>query len=104
MTTVNGDGGGATLRDAAERAGVSVSTASRALNGKRRVNRELVARVRSAADAVGYQPNLATRSLRTARTMHWASPSAASTLRPPYRHSLRSTLRSRSSAWRQRGR
>ncbi|MEX1022436.1 MAG: LacI family DNA-binding transcriptional regulator [Dehalococcoidia bacterium] len=60
---------GATLRDVAERAGVSVSTASRALHGQRRVRGELVARVRAAAVEVGYQPNLAARFLRTSRTM-----------------------------------
>lgn len=70
MATLTDSGtGGATLRDVAEAAGVSVSTASRALNGQRRVGRELVERVRAAADAVGYQPNLAARSLRTSRTM-----------------------------------
>ncbi len=70
MTTIAGDSqGGATLRDVAEHAGVSVSTASRALNGQRRVRRDLVERVRAAAVEVGYQPNLAARSLRTSRTM-----------------------------------
>ncbi|MCK9485683.1 MAG: LacI family transcriptional regulator [Dehalococcoidia bacterium] len=70
MTTfVDGATGGATLREVAEAAGVSVSTASRALNGQRRVRRDLVERVRAAAMQVGYQPNLAARSLRTSRTM-----------------------------------
>ncbi|MQA00520.1 MAG: LacI family DNA-binding transcriptional regulator [Dehalococcoidia bacterium] len=65
----DGNGGRATLRDVAARAGVSVITASRALSGKRRVRRDLVERVRSAAAVVGYQPNHAARSLRTSRTM-----------------------------------
>ncbi len=58
-----------TLRDVAEQAGVSISTASRALTGTRRVHPELIERVESAASDLGYRPNQAARSLRMARTM-----------------------------------
>ena len=58
-----------TLRDVAERAGVSISTASRALTGTRRVHPELIDRVETAASDLGYRPNQAARSLRMARTM-----------------------------------
>jgi LacI family transcriptional regulator len=47
---------------------VSVSTASRALTGSRRVSGPTVARVRAAAVALGYRPNASARTLRTARS------------------------------------
>ncbi len=56
------------LRQVAQHSGVSVSTASRALNGSDRVSEETVARVRAAAAALGYRPNASARALRTART------------------------------------
>jgi LacI family transcriptional regulator len=52
----------------AERSGVSVSTASRALTGSSRVSGPTVARVRAAAAALGYRPNASARTLRTARS------------------------------------
>lgn len=58
-----------TLMDVASEAGVSVSTASRALTGARRVRGDLEARVRSAVETLGYRPNEAARGLRMARTM-----------------------------------
>ncbi|WP_188193193.1 LacI family DNA-binding transcriptional regulator [Nonomuraea sp. SYSU D8015] len=60
----------ATLKDVAERAGVSVSTVSLVLNGQdaRRVKPAIGERVRQAADELGYAPNLLARSLRTRRT------------------------------------
>lgn len=58
-----------TLLDVATEAGVSVSTASRALTGARRVRGDLEARVRDAVEALGYRPNEAARGLRMARTM-----------------------------------
>jgi LacI family transcriptional regulator len=58
-----------TLREVAERAGVDVSTASRALTGRRKVTPGVARRVRSAALALGYSPNAAARTLRLARTM-----------------------------------
>ncbi|TAK81157.1 MAG: LacI family transcriptional regulator [Dehalococcoidia bacterium] len=58
-----------TLLDVANEAGVSVSTASRALTGARRVRGDLEERVRSAVESLGYHPNEAARGLRMARTM-----------------------------------
>ncbi len=54
----------ATISDVAARAGVSTATVSRALNGKSTVDRDLVARVRKAAEDLGYQPNGPARNLR----------------------------------------
>ncbi len=53
-----------TISDVADRAGVSTATVSRALNGKSTVDPDLVARVRRAADELGYQPNGPARNLR----------------------------------------
>ena len=58
-----------TLLDVANQAGVSVSTASRALTGARRVRGDLAVRVHAAVEALGYRPNEAARGLRMARTM-----------------------------------
>ena len=56
------------LRQVAQRSGVSVSTASRALSGASRVSDQTAARVRAAAAALGYRPNASARALRTARS------------------------------------
>ncbi len=58
----------ATIRDVAERAGVSVSTVSHVINGTRRVSRETQERVQAAMTALHYQPNRLARSLRSRRT------------------------------------
>ncbi len=60
---------GATLRDVAEHAGVSISTASRALSGSRPVSEGLSERVREAATTLGYRANAGARNLRLSRTM-----------------------------------
>jgi LacI family transcriptional regulator len=53
------------LATVAARAGVSISTVSRIVNGEtRRASPETVARVRDAVEAVGYWPNPAGRALR----------------------------------------
>jgi DNA-binding LacI/PurR family transcriptional regulator len=57
-----------TIRDIARSAGVSVSTASLALNGDARVRTETRARVMAAATALDYHPTLAARSLSHGRT------------------------------------
>jgi LacI family transcriptional regulator len=53
------------MRDVAALAGVSLKTVSRVINGESTVDSGLAARVRRAADALDYQPNLAARSLRS---------------------------------------
>ncbi|MGH3703833.1 MAG: LacI family DNA-binding transcriptional regulator [Agromyces sp.] len=57
-----------TIVDVAKAAGVSVSTASNALTGVRRVNAETRAKVRRIADELGYEPNLVARSLASKRS------------------------------------
>jgi LacI family transcriptional regulator len=58
----------ATIRDVAERAGVSIATVSRALNDKGDVSGQTRDRVREAARSVGYSPDRAARSLVTQQT------------------------------------
>ncbi|MFE2598689.1 LacI family DNA-binding transcriptional regulator [Streptomyces sp. NPDC057617] len=55
-----------TLDAVARRAGVSLATASRALNGTARVREELRQRVRAAADVLGYIPNAHAQALASA--------------------------------------
>jgi LacI family transcriptional regulator len=57
----------ATLADVAGRAGVSLSTASRVLNGGAGVREPLAVRVREAAAVLGYSVNRQARSLRRGR-------------------------------------
>jgi len=54
-----------TIRDVARAAGVSLATASRALNRTGRVSEETVAAVTQAARRLGYFPDAAARSMRT---------------------------------------
>jgi LacI family transcriptional regulator len=61
------DGGTPTITTVARLANVSVASASRALNGIR-TSPETLARVTEAAEAIGYVPNAAARSLRSRRT------------------------------------
>lgn len=58
----------ATVRDVAERVGVSVSTVSRALSMPDLVNARTRERVLAAAEELGYQPNAAARGLRSGVT------------------------------------
>jgi DNA-binding LacI/PurR family transcriptional regulator len=71
-----------TIRDIARRAGVSVSTASLALNGSERVRRETRQRVLDAASALDYHPMRAARSLSSGRTwsLHLLDPALGATL------------------------
>ena len=57
-----------TIADVAARAGVSPATASRALSSSRPVGREIEARVRRAAEELGYSGNSIARALRKKRT------------------------------------
>ncbi len=58
----------ATIKDVAERAGVSIATVSHVINGTRRVSPETAKRVRQAMEELDYHPNAVARSLRTRRT------------------------------------
>ncbi len=57
-----------TLKEIADRVGVSVATVSRALNDKPGVGADTRQRILDAAQAIEYFPNLAARSLATSRT------------------------------------
>jgi LacI family transcriptional regulator len=57
--------------DVAREAGTSAATVSRALNNNDRVAPELAARVRAAAEKLGYRPNRLARNLRRQRTSLW---------------------------------
>ncbi|MEM7333265.1 MAG: LacI family DNA-binding transcriptional regulator [Chloroflexota bacterium] len=54
-----------TLREVAKKAGLSVTTVSRALNGHDDVAEETKQAIRSVADSLGYTPNLNARRLKT---------------------------------------
>jgi DNA-binding LacI/PurR family transcriptional regulator len=56
------------ITDVAAAAGVSITTVSHALNGKGRIPEETRRRVRAAAEALGYRPSSAARSLGGRRT------------------------------------
>jgi len=58
----------ATIHDVAARAGVSVATVSRVLNGKELVRAETSRHVRAAAKSLRYVPNVAARSLSIRRS------------------------------------
>ena len=58
----------ATIRDVAALAGVSVGTASKALNGRGSLRADTVARVRQAAEQLDFRPNAAARSLHAGPT------------------------------------
>jgi LacI family transcriptional regulator len=57
-----------TIHDVAEAAGVSVSTASRALSGRRKVSPETMRAVQTASERLGYRTNAVARSLRMRST------------------------------------
>ncbi len=54
-----------TIRDVAQAAGVSVGSASRALNGGKHVSARVARDVTAAAEQLGYEPDFLARSLRT---------------------------------------
>lgn len=58
----------ATLKDVASSAGISVSTASRALAGNTVVSQDTRQRVERIAAELGYRPNVQARALRSSRT------------------------------------
>lgn len=55
----------ATMRDVAARAGVSIKTVSRVVNGEQNVSSDTSAAVQQAISALDFHPNKAARSLRT---------------------------------------
>ncbi len=57
-----------TIHTVAERAGVSIATVSRVLNGSRSVSRTAVERVRRAVGELGYLPNASARGLALSST------------------------------------
>lgn len=57
----------ATLKDVAQRAGVSIKTVSNVIHGNVHVTEEKLQRVRAALEELNYQPNLSARYLRTGR-------------------------------------
>lgn len=59
---------GATLRDVARRAGVSIRTVSNVVNASVPVSEELRTRVEAAVKELDYRPNLVARNLRRGRT------------------------------------
>lgn len=59
----------ATIRDVAERAGVSIGTASKALNDNGRLKTETRERVIAAAQELGFRPNSLAQSLHRTRSM-----------------------------------
>jgi LacI family transcriptional regulator len=67
-TRSRGQAAVATIHDVAARAGVSVATVSRVLNGKELVREETSRQVRAAAKSLRYVPNVAARSLSIRRS------------------------------------
>ncbi len=57
-----------TIQDVADAAGVTIGTASKALNGKGKLRLETRDRVKEAARALGFRPNELVRSLQRGRT------------------------------------
>lgn len=57
-----------TIEDVAQRAGVSIATVSRVINGKRRVSQKSRAMVNAAIDELGYKPNAAAQGLARNKT------------------------------------
>ena len=88
-----------TIDDVARLAGVHKATVSRALNQRTEglVGRETVMRVREAADALGYVPNVMARGLRTASSMTIGVviPDLTNPLFPPIVRGIESHLLSR---------
>jgi len=60
---------GRTIHDVARAAGVSIGTASKALNGAGHLRQETREKVLAAAQAIGYRPNDLAQSLHRARSM-----------------------------------
>ncbi len=85
-----------TLSDVARAAGVSTSTASRALRGERAVAPDLIAQVQAAAQRLAYVPDPAARALASRRSDHVAVllPLLSNTLFVDLLEAAQKTLRS----------
>ncbi len=59
---------GVSLKDVAQRAGVSIKTVSNVVNNYQHVTPKMRAKVQQAIDELGYRPNLTARHLRKGRT------------------------------------
>lgn len=57
-----------TIREVAEAAGVSVASVSYVLNGTKKLSKETIARIRKAAENLGYVPDNLAKSLKTRST------------------------------------
>ena len=68
MPAAESDARRATIRDVAAHAGVSIGTASKALNGQGKLRAETRARVAAAARELGFSPNVLARGLLAGRT------------------------------------
>ena len=69
MADVRPDGQRVTLQDVADRAGVSLTTASRVVNdGSRKVGKALADRVNKAVAELGYTANLQARAVATGQS------------------------------------
>ncbi|MBO9567982.1 MULTISPECIES: LacI family DNA-binding transcriptional regulator [Cellulomonas] len=68
MTTTDGRPRPVTLRDVAQLAGVSVATASKALNGKAEVHPDTRRRVQEIADRLSFTPNSLARAITAGQT------------------------------------
>lgn len=80
------------IKDVARHAGVSISTVSNVLNGKKAVSPALKIRVMESVDALGYQANPIGRQLKTGRSMQIAFlvPSITSVFFPDVLKSMQS--------------
>ncbi len=56
------------IKEIATEIGVSTATVSNALTGKGRVSEEMVTRIRTRAEELGYRPSVAARALKTGQT------------------------------------
>ena len=57
-----------TIRDVAQKAGISVATVSHVINGTRKVAPETAERIKQAMEELDYHPNAVAQSLRTQKT------------------------------------
>jgi LacI family transcriptional regulator len=69
MPTSRSSGGNPTIRDVAQKAGVSVGTVSRVLNRHEKVGASVRRQVESAIEELNYEPNVVAQSMRNRSTM-----------------------------------